>query len=382
MMRRVIQRTRRAVVRSVLRTVLLSASSVVALSCRWVRSSDPTPFSPVRTFTSVNACGDRVCRDSMDIIALGVSGYLFMAWRDTTHVVLVPPGFRNPSIWRVFVGDVIAGTHPDTARIRRRLAQMPAASLARLARVRTILVGHGHYDHLLDLPAMAPLMTTSRVYGSETVVNLLWGASVFRDASGSHTRLVNVDAMVGQDAANPGEWIVPGSGPWAFKAVAWQHARNFPGVTYAKGDQRTPRDRLPRTARGWKMGPVLAWTLDLRDSAGGTSCRVLLQDAAASPMVVTRAAAIWNHEAPASATLAVITAANYDRVKDNPDALLTLLRPQHVLLAHWEEFFRSPEQPWRLVRGINGQALIDRVRAHVGDRWSALEPGAVLRLHC
>lgn len=361
----------------------LLAFAFVLSGCRWVRSGDPTPLAPVSHLRVVNACSGHVCTDSMDIVALGVSGYLFLAWRDTTQLVLMPPGFRNPSIWRLLSGwDWIRGTRPDTARITRRFAQMPAASRARLARVQAILVGHGHYDHLLDLPAIAPLMPISRVYGSQTVVNLLWGVDAFRDADGARTRLVNVDAIAGQDVTQLGEWITPSTGPWRFKAVAWQHARNFPGITFSAGDQSAPTIALPRTASGWKMGPVYAWTLDLRDGLGGTSCRVIMQDAAASPAVVARASAIWNSERRAGATLALITAANFDRVQQNPDTLLALLKPQHVLLGHWEEFFRSPEKSWRLVRGIEGQQLIDRVRAKMDTAWTALEPGAVLRLKC
>ncbi len=364
-------------------TISLLAFAFATSGCRWVRSGDPTPLAPVPHLRVVNACGGRVCTDSMDIVALGVSGYMFMAWRDTTQLVLMPPGFRNPSIWRLLSGwDWIRGTRPDTARITRRFAQMPAASRARLARVHAILVGHGHYDHLLDLPAMAPWMPESHVYGSATVVNLLSGASQFRDVNGGHARLINVDSVAGQDLEHPGTWIDPPTGPWRFKAVAWQHARNFPGITFSAGEQRTPKTVLPRTASGWKMGRVYAWTLDLRDAGGGTACRVIMQDAAASPAVVARASAIWNSERPAGATLALITAANFDRVQNNPDTLLTLLAPQHVLLGHWEEFFRTPEKSWRLVRGIDGAQLMQRVRAKMDTAWTALEPGAVLRLKC
>ena len=350
--------------------------------CRWVRTGNPSLLSPVQTMRRVDACGGRPCRDSMDIIALGVSGYLFMAWRDTTQLALMPPGFRNPSLWRLIGWDVFAGTRADTARITRRLGHMPAASLARLARVRAILVGHGHFDHLLDLPAMARRMPESRVYGSQTVVNLLWSVPAFRDANGAHSRLVNVDAMAAQDSTRRGEWIEPTDGPWRFKAMAWQHAPNLPGMTLSSGDAPTPLERLPRKASNWKMGRVYAWTLDMRDGVGGTACRVIMQDAAAAPMVVARAAAVWSTEQHAGATLALITAANFDRVKDNPETLLSLLRPQHVLLGHWEDFFRSPEKSWRLVRGIDGRALVDRVQAQVGNAWTALEPGAVLRLVC
>ncbi len=345
-------------------------------ACRWVRTGAAGELSPVRPAAPkrVALCGASACRDSLDLIALGVSGYLFMGWRDTTRLLMTPPAFRHPSIWRLGPLDFLLGTRPDTARIARRLAAMPAASTERLQRVSDILVGHGHYDHLMDLPPMAARLPNARVHGSMTVVNLLAGAPAWRD------RLVNVDATAAYDTAAMGAWTA--APPWRFKPIAWQHARNFPGVTYAPGDIWKPATGLPRTAAGWKMGRVYAFALDLIADDGSVACRLLAHDAAASPRVVARASAVWAREAPARATVAIISAANFDRVDSYPDSLLTLTRPSHVVLGHWEDFFRSPEKEWRRVRGIVGKDLIRRVEQRVDTNWSALEPGATLRIVC
>jgi hypothetical protein len=349
---------------------------VLLASCRYLAPGPAAELRPVRApqVKRVDVCAQAPCRDSVDVIALGVAGYLFMGWRDTTHLVMTPPAFRHPSLWRVLFWDLFRGTRPDTARITRRLAAMPAASPGRLGRVRDVLVGHGHYDHLLDLPPLVARMPEARVSGSRTVVNLLHGDPGLRG------RLDAVESRAAYDSTRPGSWVP--SGPWRFKPFAWQHARNFPGVTWAPGDVLTPLNALPRTAAGWKMGRIHGYTLDLMGDDGAPACRFIIGDAAASSRVVARTHQVWEREVPARGTIAIVSAGNYDRADAYPDTMLSLVQPGHVLIGHWEEFFRSPEKPLKRVRGIDGNRLRARVETAVGDRWTALEPGAVLRVGC
>jgi hypothetical protein len=345
-------------------------------SCRYLSAGDATALRPVAASQTkrVVLCAAEPCRDSVDVIAMGVSGFLFMGWRDTTHLMMTPPAFRHPSVARLFFWDFIAGTRPDTARISRRLAAMPAASPGRLRGVRDVLVGHAHYDHLLDVPPLARSMPNARIHGSRTVVNILHGDSALR------SRLDSVEYRAAYDSTRLGRWTP--SGPWRYKPFAWQHARNLPGMTWAPGDVLTPLNALPRTAAGWKMGRVHGYTLDLVGDDGTPACRFIIGDAAASARVVARNHEVWRRETPARTTVAVLSAGNYDRVEAYPDTLLALVKPGHVLVGHWEEFFSSPEKPWKVVRGIDGRDLRRRLDARVGDRWSALEPGAVLRFLC
>lgn len=345
-------------------------------SCRWFVSGDPAELAPVRSDSVhrvVTCLFPTRCTDSLDVIAMGVSGYLFMAWRDTTRLAMTPPAFTNPSLTRVLLGDWWLGTSANTGRITRRLASMPMVQ-RRLARVGPVLAEHGHYDHLMDLPPLMQRMPGARVYGSGTVANLLAGDPALLG------RTERVDTLAAVDTTTPGRWV--DLAPWRFKAIDWEHARNFPGVSYSPGEVKTPANGMPRTAAGWKRGRVLAYALDLVAADSSTACRVFVHSAAASVQVVRRASDLLRHEAPARATLTIVSAANYDRVSGYPDTLLRRLTPRHVVLGHWEEFFRSPEKSWRRVRGIDGNALRERVQAQVGNHWSALEPGAVLRVLC
>jgi hypothetical protein len=152
-------------------------------------------------------------------------------------------------------------------------------------------------------------------------------------------------------------------------------------VTYtiATGDVLTPQERLPGRARGWKKGRVYAYALDVLDADGRPTMRLILNDAAAGPRVSARASEVLRLE-PAPATVLLTTAASFDKVEAYPDTLLALLKPHHVVLGHWEDFFRSADNAPRIVRGTDGPSLVRRLQLPGAPPWSALAPGGVLRV--
>ncbi len=358
---------------SVALLALLSLSA-----CRWIATGSPPPLHPApsNAVQYVDACAP-ACTDSLDIVAMGVAGFLVVPWQDTTRLVLAPPMFTNPTVpWLVF-GDLLFGTRPDTAQISKRLAAMPAANAERLGRVQAVLVGHGHYDHLLDLPPLVPRMPRARVYGSETVRNLLAPVGTLSDSM-----RVAVDTLAALNGARTGQSIVV-SELIALRAITWAHAPNIGSITIAPGHQGTPRRTLPRTVHGWQMGTPYAWVVDVRrtpDPASAVAVRVVYHDAAADADVQRRAAEVIAALPAAHATVVIITAANFDQANAYPDVLLAHLEPQHVLLGHWDDFFRSSDKEERVVRGTNAEALVRRITPFIGHRWSAARAGTVTRV--
>jgi hypothetical protein len=246
---------------------LIASAALLLASCRYVNTGNPDTLHPTEP-GSIKRVGDctTACTDSVDIVAMGVAGFLVVPWRDTTQLVLTAPFFTNPSVPWMIVGDLLLGTHPDTARITRRLTAMPAANADRLSRVAAVLVGHGHYDHLMDIPALVPRLPNATVYGSETVTNLLAPVPTLR------ARRVSVDSTAGRDAKQPGTSYSIGAAV-SVRATAWAHAPNIGTVTIAPGHVRTPRSSLPRSVHGWKMGAVYGYVIDVNRTDGTVAFR-------------------------------------------------------------------------------------------------------------
>lgn len=311
------------------------------------------------------------CRDSVDVIALGVSGFLIVPWRDTTRLVLTPPAYSNPGAMRVAVWDLVRGVRSNAPRVWKAARRLPAADSARWSRVRAVLVGHGHYDHVMDLPTLAPWLPHATVFGSASVVNQLHAV---RD-------VLRADSVVPSTAlpasVRVGPYITAHAMPWDHAPNVWDFGLRY---TIAPGRERNPRTSLPRRARDWRMGTALAWSVDIHDANGAVALRVVLHDAAATGDVVRDAVQALARLPSARRTLALVVPANYDNAAGYPDVLLASLQPDHVLLAHWEDFFRAPSRPLRIVRAISGPRFLEHLTPYMGTRWTALAPGAVLRL--
>jgi L-ascorbate metabolism protein UlaG (beta-lactamase superfamily) len=129
---------------------LVAAASLLALSA-CAASARGVPPGPPRAPSTVT------------VTYLGVAG-----WRltDGTHVILVDPYYSRPRL------DAPEGTPlvPDAAAIAARAP----------ARADLVLVGHSHFDHALDVPAVA-LRTGAQVLGSESTARLARAGGVPAD---------------------------------------------------------------------------------------------------------------------------------------------------------------------------------------------------------
>jgi L-ascorbate metabolism protein UlaG (beta-lactamase superfamily) len=334
---------------------IATAAVAFTISCRSIVQFE-YDLEPVPTAT-----GDHVA-----ITYLGVSGFV-IEYRGKT--ILTGSSFTNPSLdsvtptkYRFFRGRA-PEIKSDTALIERLLpASADNASM--------IVVGHGHYDHLLDVPYIATHRARNAViYGSPTVKHMLMGDPAL------HGRVVSIDSV--------NRWITSRDGAFRIMALTADHAPTIRlfnwGHRFADGTVDHDLDHLPRRAEDWKLGEPFSYIIDVL-APGDTApvYRIYFQDA---PNTAPLGFPPRNLGGRAFdlAILCVATAKNVDPV--SPDSLLRVLKPRHVIAAHWESFFRPQTLPLVVNPASDVDAFIASLNRNlpIGSRWNLPLPRTTLR---
>ena len=339
------------------------------------------PVTPAQETTHVDLCGDPAAPvTTVSIEYLGVGGFLI---RHGDAALLTAPFYSNPGLPRVLLNGRI---RPDPDRIPGRPA------LAAGARVHGILVGHAHYDHLMDVPVIVADwgLEHAAVYGSRTAANLL-RAEATREPTRRPPPLREVNGCAGT-WRRPGAWYamprdpdahatqcddpgVPAPARFRVMALHSEHAPHFLGLTAMQGHvEGVPRP--PDTPWDWKEGQTFAWLVDVLAPDGGVLLRLYYQDAATSPPLGWPPRELLRER---GVDVALLCAASFDQVSHHPEALVRDLAPQHVIAGHWEDFFRDPGRPPRVLPIFDRDAFVTRLRSALppwpAASWAMPEPG-------
>jgi L-ascorbate metabolism protein UlaG (beta-lactamase superfamily) len=298
--------------------------------------------------------------DALELTYLGAGGFL-MQWN--SHAILTAPFYSNPGLLRVAFGLPIS---PNTERIDAHLPPVDD--------VEAILVGHAHYDHLMDTVYIAETHAPHAVlYGNETMAHIL------AKREGLHGRVVAMDDEAG-DWWQPGRWQYLASRSIRFMALRSEHAPHFWGIKMFGGSVDDDQDSLPRTAYGWKEGQTFAFLIDFLGADGAVKIRLHYQDAASNPPAGFPPPS--EHAIVDPVDVAILCVGDFGQVDDYPEAIVRQLQPQTVILGHWESFFRSPELPVEAVPLTDTKQFARRLTNALpaGARWYTPRPGAALKI--
>lgn len=211
------------------------------------------------------------------------------------------------------------------------------AALHDAGNVRAVFAGHSHYDHIGDLPAVAKRFPDARIY---------------LNASGAN--IVDAEPF---DVQRIGKGdTIPVGDAFRVRAIASGHApqlcrwNRFP-CTYAPRGVEKPRTapmsrQLLRTMRG---GDALAFDIELLGERGETRFRIYYNDSSASSPL---------GQTTGPFDLAILTTAQWRWVRDYPRDLLRVLQPRHVLVSHWDYFFRPSTENSKFVPRLNAEGFL------------------------
>ncbi|MCB9730489.1 MAG: MBL fold metallo-hydrolase [Deltaproteobacteria bacterium] len=246
----------------------------------------------------MTAAGGPATSRGIQIRWLGTAGFELRA-EGTTLLI-------DPYLTRVGLGAYLRGPiRPDTERLARELPRADA-----------IVVGHSHFDHVMDVPDIA-LRTGARVIGSRSTANLMAAAGLPPE------QIVTCEGGEVFDV-----------GPFKVTLTPSEHSRFALGgrVPYA-GDIPCSCE-LPLRGSGYKCGQVFAIAVELDDLCvyhmGSAN---LIDDAIVHKGVDVFLMGISGRHA---------TERYIPRV-------LRRLEPRLVLPMHYDNFFRAAERPMTLL---------------------------------
>lgn len=200
------------------------------------------------------------------------------------------------------------------------------AARERFAGVDAVFVGHTHYDHAMDLGAVAQVAPLAILHGSRTTVELCRRLGI------DEARLVTVEDGARYDA-----------GPFVVEAIEARHGV-VPVVRHVDRKEM-PRKGLPWTPFRYPMGDVFAWRVETGGRALHVQGSAGLDDTA------------LQRQRPADLLLACLAAR-----QGTPDYLSRLgevLEPRALAPLHHDDFFRPLDRTPRPVAGLDWPGFLD-----------------------
>ena len=335
---------------------ILLAAAILLLACSPKPPKSPTLVNTIymKQDTVVADLRLPLCPDAgpcraadVSITSLGAAGFVIEV---EGRSIMTAPSYTNPSIWRLPLGHIEA----DTAWID---ASFPAG----ITGVEAILVGHAHYDHLMDVPhLMNNQLPDSVAYGSETMAAILEADGFTAElcsGGAAYARGAGVRAVALNDCI---EDPVPVSSKIRLYPLTGDHAPHFLGIQFFTGHYELGElDRLPRTSWGWKTGKMLAFLVDFLNDAGDKIIfRMYYQDAASKPGLALVPDAILNQR---QIDVAFINLSNFAATDDYPQGIVRNTRAELYVVSHGEDIFNDRGKPRRVVRNSDESEFFARL---------------------
>lgn len=269
------------------------------------------------------------------------------------NVLFTDPFISNPSSSQVMFGKV--KTDVDYVELY--------VNPATFRKVKLVIAGHAHYDHLMDLPYLSKYIPEdAMIVSNKTAKHILAYYNLPQQTFA-------INDLIGTDQQE-GFWVYSADQSMRVMAFKSQHPPHFAGINMMS--KRYSQDLVaePLMMKDWQEGKTLAFLVDFLEEDTIAYRMYFSSSLAKAPFGLFPKHLLNEH--PIDDLF--ISAALFSDFEKAPKPIIELCQPKRIILMHWENFFRSKEKETKALNKNELNKLIGKLKSTYGDRMEIIKP--------
>ena len=234
--------------------------------------------------------------------------------------ILTDPFFSNPNPLQLFY-------HSATNK-----KYLSLFSKVELSKINTILIGHAHYDHCLELPLFISNSTPVNVLGNQSVVSLFQHKYPKNNYIRGEVFIKDKEFFYNQDSSIRVYFIDTKHGP------------HF-GKTGLMNGENEPQNSPPTNLLDWQCGKSMSYVVDFMKQDSIVKRIVINGGKMNFPSCAKDSAVALEHKAD----LIILLGWNKNELSSKLETI-ELFKPENIILGHWNNFFNTKNGCYEYIR--------------------------------
>lgn len=229
------------------------------------------------------------------------------------NAILTDPFLSNPNPLKLFYNPSVDAKY------------LNLFSKDELSKIKTILVGHAHYDHCLELPLFINNPTPVNVLGNQSLANLF------------QKKYPNNNYIIGEDYVKNNRWFYIKDSSIRVYFILSHHGPHF-GNTVLMSGENLPQNEPSSNLLKWQCGNSMSYIIDFMDE-DTIAKRIVFNGGKIDFPTTSNDSLIVNER---KADLIILVGWRKDEIFTKFE-MFKLFQPSTMIIGHWNNFFNSKD---------------------------------------